>query len=187
MIRKAKKLERYRRLWELGIDALRTVDPVFADTNCTEIAVTYGFTGSPHRDKQNCGPFYGLSLGDFDNSEGKGGIVVESSARLVVQMNTKNRLGKVDGRYVHWVAPWGGDASADATAGATASSAYRDGDKQQSEELEPAPAAEEKQQQQQQRYSLIYYETGNDFVKPGPAVFSLPIDIEAHQKDELTN
>lgn len=52
-IRTAKKLERYRPLWELGISALRDVDPVFADKKCTEIAITYGFSGSPHRDKQN--------------------------------------------------------------------------------------------------------------------------------------
>mmetsp|Transcript_2706 Transcript_2706/g.5829 ORF Transcript_2706/g.5829 Transcript_2706/m.5829 type:complete len:577 (+) Transcript_2706:96-1826(+) len=151
-IRKAKKLERYRPLWELGISALREVDPVFADQKCTEIAITYGFSGSPHLDKQNCGPFYGLSLGSFDNADGNGGIVVESSARVVVQMNTKHRLGRVDGRYVHWVKPWGG--------------------KQQ----QSGATVNENEQEQEERYSLIYYETGNDFVKPGPAVFSIPTD-----------
>ena len=30
------------------------------------------------------------------------------------------------------------------------------------------------EKQQQQRYSLIYYETGHEFVPPGPAVFSVP-------------
>eukprot|EP00536_Pseudo-nitzschia_multiseries_P014755 jgi/Psemu1/215862/e_gw1.765.23.1 len=134
-LRKAKKLERYNKLWELGISAVRDVDPVFADEKCTEIAITYGFSGSPHIDKQNCGPFYGLSLGNFDDSDGKGGIVVESSARVVVQVNTKHRLGRVDGRYVHW--------------------------------------------QHEERYSLIYYETGKNFVKPGPAVFSLPSDCSS--------
>jgi hypothetical protein len=29
-----------------------------------------------------------------------------------------------------------------------------------------------------ERYSLIYYETGNNFIKPGPAVFSIPKDIK---------
>eukprot|EP00277_Geminigera_cryophila_P036293 CAMPEP_0173090492 /NCGR_PEP_ID=MMETSP1102-20130122/26948_1 /TAXON_ID=49646 /ORGANISM="Geminigera sp., Strain Caron Lab Isolate" /LENGTH=32 /DNA_ID= /DNA_START= /DNA_END= /DNA_ORIENTATION= len=27
----------------------------------------------------------------------------------VAQVNTKNRLGKVDGRYPHWVAPYDHD------------------------------------------------------------------------------
>ncbi len=153
-LRKIQKRERYRRLWEAGIDALNCVDPVYAEKNCTEIAITHGFSGSPHRDKQNCGPFYGLSLGNYDDSCGKGGIVVEASARVVVQVNTKGRLGRVDGRYVHWVAPW---------------------DKHLPHEQEEQPAA----QQEQQRYSLIYYETGHEFVAPGPAVFSIPKDASS--------
>jgi hypothetical protein len=50
------------------------------------------------------GPFYGLALGDF--AEGEGGLRVECSARVVADVNTRNRLGKVDGRYPHWVAPY---------------------------------------------------------------------------------
>jgi hypothetical protein len=79
------------------------VDPDFA-AKYTAIAVTNGFQGSPHIDKQNIGPFYGLALGSFP--EGQGGIMVECSARVVAQVNTRNRLGKVDGRYPHWVAPY---------------------------------------------------------------------------------
>ena len=131
-IRKAKKLEKYKRIWELAEEALKEVDPAFAE-RCTEIAVTYGFQGSPHIDKQNCGPFYGFALGEFPDHQG--GVCVETSARVVCVMNTKNRLGRVDGRYPHFV------------------DAYEDGS---------------------ERYSLIYYETGNAFVKPGPAVFSIP-------------
>eukprot|EP00554_Chaetoceros_debilis_P007776 CAMPEP_0194077738 /NCGR_PEP_ID=MMETSP0149-20130528/4311_1 /TAXON_ID=122233 /ORGANISM="Chaetoceros debilis, Strain MM31A-1" /LENGTH=571 /DNA_ID=CAMNT_0038758853 /DNA_START=76 /DNA_END=1788 /DNA_ORIENTATION=- len=125
-VRKAKKLEQYRKIWDLAMDALHDVDEVFAE-RCTEIAVTFGFTGSPHRDKQNCGPFYGFAMGDFPG--GQGGICVEASARVVAVMNTKNRLGRVDGRYVHWVDSYDKDC---------------------------------------ERYSLIYYETGNDYITPGP-------------------
>lgn len=75
----------------------------FADT-FTALAVTYGFQGSPHIDKQNIGPFYGLALGRF--KEGQGGICVECDARTVGIVNTRNRLGKVDGRFPHWVAPY---------------------------------------------------------------------------------
>ena len=131
-LRKAKKLEKYRKIWELGHEALRSVDPEFAE-RCTEIAVTYGFKGSPHIDKQNCGPFYGFAMGEFPC--GQGGVVVECSARLVAVMNTKNRIGRVDGRYPHFVDAYDNES---------------------------------------ERYSLIYYETGNKFVKPGPAIFSVP-------------
>ena len=128
---KAKKLEKYKALWDLAKETLQGVDPGFAE-RCTEIAVTYGFQGSPHIDKQNCGPFYGLALGEFVGGE----ISVECSARVVAVVNTKHRLGRVDGRYPHWVNPYEVESS--------------------------------------ERYSLIYYETGSAFVKPGPAIFDLP-------------
>jgi hypothetical protein len=99
-LRKAKKLSKYRRIWDLALKALQNVDEAFA-TQCTEIAVTFGFQGSPHIDKQNSGPFYGLALGNF--TAGQGGICVECSARVVAVVNTKDRLGRVDGRFPHWV------------------------------------------------------------------------------------
>lgn len=107
-LRSMKKFERNHKLWELAQAAMIEVDPEFAK-RCTEIAITHGFSGSPHIDKQNCGPFYGLALGNF--SDGTGGVSVECSARVVAMVNTKNRLGRVDGRYPHWVAPY--DASAE--------------------------------------------------------------------------
>ncbi|OEU19548.1 hypothetical protein FRACYDRAFT_182016 [Fragilariopsis cylindrus CCMP1102] len=140
-IRKAKKQDRYRNIWDLAINILSDIDPNYADKHCTEIAVTYGFKGSPHIDKQNCGPFYGLCMGTFGNGNGSGGggggIIVESSARTCININTHNKLAKIDGRT---------DMDAAAAAG--------------------LPEVE--------RYSLIYYETGNNFMKPGPAVFSIP-------------
>ena len=60
--------------------AMISVDPLFAQ-KYTALAVTHGFHGSPHIDKQNVGPFYGLALGDFE--EGTGGILVECSARVL--------------------------------------------------------------------------------------------------------
>jgi hypothetical protein len=101
--RTAKKMERNRKLFEMALDAVKEVDADFA-SRCTEIAVTYGFQGSPHIDKQNCGPFFGLALGEF--SDGTGQVCVECSARVLAYVNTKNRLGRIDGRYPHWVAPY---------------------------------------------------------------------------------
>ncbi|KAL3808711.1 hypothetical protein ACHAXA_003790 [Cyclostephanos tholiformis] len=98
--RRTKKMDRNRRLWSLALRTLAETDPSFA-TRCSEIAVTFGFVGSPHIDRQNSSPFYGLSIGEFD--EGTGCVAVECSARVIAEVNTKNRLGRVDGRYPHWV------------------------------------------------------------------------------------
>ena len=93
-------MEGNRHLWDLALQAMRETDPEFAE-RCTEIAVTFGFIGSPHIDRQNSSHFYGLSLGDF--TEGTGCVAVEMSPRVVAHVNTKHRLGKVEGRYPHWV------------------------------------------------------------------------------------
>ena len=97
------KYQQYETIWNLAMTALKEVDEVFAN-NVTAIAVTHNFTGSPHIDKQNTGPFYGLSLGDFEDLTG--GVQVECSARVVCETNTKNRWGKCDGRFPHWVSPY---------------------------------------------------------------------------------
>ena len=93
-------MEGNKRLWQLALQAMTEVDSDFAK-RCSEVAVTYGFTGSPHIDRQNASHFYGLSLGNF--TEGTGCVAVESSPRIVAYVNTKNKLGRVDGRYPHWV------------------------------------------------------------------------------------
>ena len=59
------------------------------------------FEGSPHIDTENVAPFYGLSLGDFTG----GAICVESGVFEVTSVDTRGRLGQIDGRYPHWVAP----------------------------------------------------------------------------------
>jgi hypothetical protein len=57
--------------------------------------------GSPHTDKQNSSLFYGMSAGEFD--EGTGCVTVECSARVIAKVDTRNRLGRFDGRYPNWV------------------------------------------------------------------------------------
>jgi len=44
------------------------------------------------------------ALGDY--AEGTGGIQVEFDPMTVCEVNTLHRLGKVDGRFPHWVAPY---------------------------------------------------------------------------------
>jgi len=105
-VKAAHKLERYMNLWTLARRAIEEVDADFA-SRYTAVAFTNNFEGSPHIDTQNIGPFYGMALGDF--SEGGGALCVECSAHEVAHVDTRNRLGKVDGRYPHWVAPYTGD------------------------------------------------------------------------------
>jgi len=90
-------------LWRAAKAAMRKVDPEFAEA-FTGLAVTKNFVGSPHIDTTNIGPFYGLSVGDFE--DGTGGVRVELDPLTVAEVNTKNRLGRVDGRFPHWVAPY---------------------------------------------------------------------------------
>uniref|UniRef100_A0A7S4AT34 C3H1-type domain-containing protein n=1 Tax=Pseudo-nitzschia australis TaxID=44445 RepID=A0A7S4AT34_9STRA len=141
-----KRVERYRTLWDLATKAIQLVeghDPDFIQS-FSALAVTYGFKGSPHIDKQNTGPFYGLSLGDFtathdnDNSSSKcvnggGCVCVEADAFTVAHVSTHNFLAKCDGRYPHWVSDYQGE-----------------------------------------RYSLIYYATStskHDFIPPSKAFY----------------
>ena len=56
------KFKQYESIWKLAIEALNEIDSDFA-AKIDAVAVTHNFTGSPHIDKQNTGPFYGLSLG----------------------------------------------------------------------------------------------------------------------------
>jgi len=164
-IRQAKKFQKYQKIWDLALQALKETDSEFA-TRCTEIAVTYGFQGSPHIDKQNCGPFYGFALGNFRN--GTGGVCVECSTRVVAVVNTKNRIGRIDGRYPHWVDQYGNNERDPSSqhehidnTGNINDDAAEDTDDNTTKALP-------------ERYSLVYYETGRNFAIPGPAIFSIP-------------
>ena len=104
--RAAAKLARHADLWEVARCALAQVDPAFAE-EYTAVAFTKNFVGSPHIDTQNTGPFYGLALGDFKAPGGA--LCVECSAREIAEVDTREKLGRVDGRFPHWVAPYEGN------------------------------------------------------------------------------
>ncbi|OEU09034.1 hypothetical protein FRACYDRAFT_249379 [Fragilariopsis cylindrus CCMP1102] len=101
-----KKFQQNFSLWQVAKQAMAFVDPDFAEA-FTGLAVTQNFRGSPHIDTTNIGPFYGLSTGTFE--DGTGGIRVELDPMTICEVNTKNRLGRVDGRYPHWVGPYDSD------------------------------------------------------------------------------
>jgi hypothetical protein len=94
----AKKLQRFNGIWTKAIEAIESIDKSFAK-QFTALAVTKNFQGSAHIDTLNIAPFYGLSLGNFTG----GKLCVECSPTLVAEIDTKGKLAKVDGRFVHWV------------------------------------------------------------------------------------
>jgi hypothetical protein len=94
----AKKLQRFNGIWTKAIEAIESIDKSFAE-QFTALAVTKNFQGSAHIDTLNIAPFYGLSLGNFTG----GKLCVECSPTLVAEIDTKGKLAKVDGRFVHWV------------------------------------------------------------------------------------
>lgn len=98
-----RKYQQNLTLWGAAKEAIASVDEEFAN-QFTGLAVTKGFVGSPHIDTTNIGPFYGLSVGDFE--DGTGGVRVELDPLTVCEVNTKNRLGRIDGRFPHFVGPY---------------------------------------------------------------------------------
>ena len=72
------------------------------------IAVTKNFVGSPHIDEKDVGYQHAVSLGSF-NSDTGGQLCVDcEDQRAVAVVDTRNRIARVDGRYVHWVRGFGG-------------------------------------------------------------------------------
>ena len=77
---------------------MRWADPSFPYDH---LAVTRGFLGSPHVDREDVTHQYAMALGDFGDG---GELVVESEdgrARWVV--DTRGKMARFDGRFAHWV------------------------------------------------------------------------------------
>ncbi len=89
----------FRDLKRAALAVLRWADPEYP---CDHMAITRNFVGSPHVDREDASHQYAISLGDW---RGKGGeLVVESEdgdTRWVV--DTRDKIGRVDGRFAHWV------------------------------------------------------------------------------------
>lgn len=100
----AAKTQKYQRIWDLAYSLVQSVDPDFAE-RYNAVAITKNFVGSPHVDIENIGPFYGISVGNFEG----GGICVENTPFEVAQVDTRRRFGYVDGRFPHWVGEYTGE------------------------------------------------------------------------------
>ena len=99
------KLRRHRRVWQLAKTIMTEADPAYAQVY-TAVAVTKQFVGSPHIDTENVAPFYGLGVGAYTG----GFVCVESEDGMgVYEVDTQEKLGRVDGRRPHWVSPHDGE------------------------------------------------------------------------------
>ena len=100
---------------------------------------------------------------------------MECSARVVAVVDTKDRLGKVDGRYPHWVAPYDGEEGEEGGGEGGmegVGEAGRPGRPGRAEE--GGGAGGEGGGEGIERFSLIYYQTAGTMLPVGPAVFSVP-------------
>ena len=98
--RAAAKLCRHKSLWLAAAAVMRHVAPHFP---YTAVAFTFGFRGSPHIDTYDISHQWALSLGTWKNG---GELCLEIAPDLVRVITTRERPARVDGRHVHWVAPY---------------------------------------------------------------------------------
>jgi len=94
-------------LYGLCCDALKDVG--VHDSDFSAIAVSKGFTASPHMDSYDVAPQFAAAFGDFGGGEKGGCLCVERDAGSVVEVNTCNRVARCDGRFVHWVSKYEGE------------------------------------------------------------------------------
>ncbi|GMI18711.1 hypothetical protein TrLO_g4582 [Triparma laevis f. longispina] len=78
-----------------------------SEWRCTSLAVTRNFRGSPHVDAKDTSWQYAVSLGAFEGGE----LCVDAGmvGEVVWEIVTRGKLGRVDGRFVHWVKEWSGE------------------------------------------------------------------------------
>ena len=100
--RRRAKREQHGALWDAVVALVGHLDPGFAWTG---VALSNGFRGSPHVDTYDLSYQWAVSLGDFEGGE----LCIESAPDEVGVVDTRRKPAKVDGRYIHWVAPWSGE------------------------------------------------------------------------------
>ena len=88
-------------LWDLCASLIRLVVP---DVEYTALAITKNFHGSPHVDLHDTTFQHVLAVGDFTGGE----LCADDGLEQDISIDVHNRLGRIDGRGVHWVAGWHG-------------------------------------------------------------------------------
>lgn len=95
------------KLWNLCRDLIQSVAP---DARYTALAITQAFVGSPHVDAHDTTFQHVVAVGDFTGGHlcaDEDGC--DDGPRVVTKINVHNRLGRLDGRRVHWVDGWKGE------------------------------------------------------------------------------
>ena len=99
-------------LWEVCANLLKSViidhpsEEASSSFEYTALAITKQFCGSPHIDQHDTSFQFVIAVGDFTG----GDLCVDAgSSNEEVCINVHNRLGRLDGRSVHWVSGWKGE------------------------------------------------------------------------------
>ena len=89
---------KHRDLWGTASELIREIDPNY---HWTSIAFNRNFRGSLHRDDKDASHQVALAFGEYEGGElrvhGQDGII---------DVNTRDRSVRVDGRYAHEVLPY---------------------------------------------------------------------------------
>ena len=93
---------KFPKLEELCGELMSWADPQFS---YSAVAVTKNFVASPHVDEQDKSFQYAVALGDFQGGE----LCVQEETSSFAVVNTRNRIAKIDGRYLHWVRSYSGE------------------------------------------------------------------------------
>lgn len=112
-------------LWELCAHLLQSVlrqaNEEERDHPYTALAITHAFQGSPHIDAHDTAHQFVVALGDFEGGElcadeykprptqSRDFATGLPLAGKVSKVNVHNRLGRLEGRNVHWVDAWSGE------------------------------------------------------------------------------
>mmetsp|Transcript_2590 Transcript_2590/g.3827 ORF Transcript_2590/g.3827 Transcript_2590/m.3827 type:complete len:373 (+) Transcript_2590:127-1245(+) len=95
----------HERLWELAMACLKeALGGSDNSYSCTSLAVTKYFRGSPHLDRMDTTYQFAASFGDAD-----GELCIEREGQHeICIISTRNKVVKVDGRFIHWVKDYTG-------------------------------------------------------------------------------
>ena len=84
-------------------------ESALSDAPYTALAITHSFCGSPHVDAHDVTYQHVVALGDFEG----GRLCVDhdgfNDENSCIRIDVRNRLGRLDGRNVHWVEGWKGE------------------------------------------------------------------------------
>lgn len=94
----------YDAIWNLCHDLIIKVVP---DAVYTALAITRSFVGSPHIDNHDKTFQHVIALGDFEG--GRLCAEADEDGIEILAIDVRNRVGRIDGRCVHWVSAWNGE------------------------------------------------------------------------------